>query len=212
MIEAVAKPLAAPLLGGPSTVARRLATETSQALAAAAAAEATSGHSDRAPTPRAPVEAPAASSSSSSALRASSQLSRWSRARALRSGRRLEVGLDRAPVSSTPLVTKPPPPMPQQDQPPSLLYDDYPAVAVEDDSDDDVCVVEKDAAAGKAIYMVSDGTGWTAEHAVEAALGQFENCLVDRGCAVNTHLFSGVSIPPHVLTGTYINFETKYRV
>ncbi|CAO1941794.1 unnamed protein product [Urochloa humidicola] len=200
MIEAVAKPLAAPLLGAPSTVAHRLATETSQALAAAAAAEATSGHSDRAPTPRAPDEAPTASSSSSSALRASSQLSRWSRARALRSGRRLEAGLDRAAVSSSPPVTMPP----QQEQPPSLLHDDYPAVAVEeDDGDDDVCVVEKDAAAGKAIYMVSDGTGWTAEHAVEAALGQFENCLVDRGCAVNTHLFSGVSILPRVFTGTY---------
>lgn len=40
--------------------------------------------------------------------------------------------------------------------------------------------------------MVSDGTGWTAEHSVNAALGQFENCLVGRGCPVNTHLFSGV--------------------
>ncbi|CBI23167.3 unnamed protein product, partial [Vitis vinifera] len=40
--------------------------------------------------------------------------------------------------------------------------------------------------------MVSDGTGWTVEHAVNAALGQFEHCLVDRGCPVNTHLFSGI--------------------
>lgn len=56
------------------------------------------------------------------------------------------------------------------------------------DGDDDV-----DMTAGKSIYMVSDGTGWTVEHAVGAALGQFEHCLVDRGCAVNTHLFSGVS-------------------
>lgn len=48
-------------------------------------------------------------------------------------------------------------------------------------------------AGGKSIYMVSDGTGWTAEHAVNAALGQFEHCLVDRVCPVNTHLFSGVS-------------------
>lgn len=47
-------------------------------------------------------------------------------------------------------------------------------------------------AEGKAIYMVSDGTGWTAEHSVNAALGQFEYCLVDHGCPVNTHLFSGV--------------------
>lgn len=35
-------------------------------------------------------------------------------------------------------------------------------------------------------------TGWTAEHSVNAALGQFEFCLVDRGCSVNTHLFSGI--------------------
>lgn len=56
------------------------------------------------------------------------------------------------------------------------------------DGDDDV-----DMTAGKSIYMISDGTGWTVEHAVGAALGQFEHCLVDRGCAVNTHLFSGVS-------------------
>ncbi|CAN6219052.1 unnamed protein product [Urochloa humidicola] len=194
MIEAAAKPFAAPLLGAPSTVARRLASDTSQALAAAVA-EATPGHSDRAPKPRPPPDEAAASSSSSTALRASSQLSRWSRARALRSGRRLDVGLDRSAVSSSPPpVTKSPPTPPQQEQPPSLLHDDCPAVAVEeDDVDDDVCVVEKDAAAGKAIYMVSDGTGWTAEHAVEAALGQFENCLVDSGCAVNTHLFSGIN-------------------
>lgn len=46
----------------------------------------------------------------------------------------------------------------------------------------------------KSIYMVSDGTGWTAEHSVNAALGQFDHCLVDRGCPVNTHLFSGVTM------------------
>ncbi|KAF5943621.1 hypothetical protein HYC85_017698 [Camellia sinensis] len=40
--------------------------------------------------------------------------------------------------------------------------------------------------------MVSDGTGWTAEHSVQAALGQFDHCLVDRACPVNTHLFSGI--------------------
>jgi hypothetical protein len=45
---------------------------------------------------------------------------------------------------------------------------------------------------GKSIYMVSDGTGWTAEHSVTAALGQFDYCLVDRGCPVNTQLFSGI--------------------
>lgn len=55
-------------------------------------------------------------------------------------------------------------------------------------------VDETDVNWGKAIYMVSDGTGWTLEHAVNAALGQFEYCLVDRICPVNTHLFSGVSL------------------
>lgn len=97
--------------------------------------------------------------------------------------------MDRAAVSSAPPppVTKPPP---QPQQPPSLLYDDTPAVAPEDD--DDVCEAERDAAAGKAIYLVSDGTGWTAEHSVNAALGQFEHCLVDSGCSVSTHLFSGI--------------------
>lgn len=49
-----------------------------------------------------------------------------------------------------------------------------------------------EATFGKAIFMVSDGTGWTAEHSVNASLGQFEHCLVDRGCPVNTHLFSGI--------------------
>lgn len=55
---------------------------------------------------------------------------------------------------------------------------------------------EEDEAAvlAKSIYMVSDGTGWTVEHSVTAALGQFDHCLVDRGCPVNTHLFSGVTM------------------
>ncbi|RCV13344.1 hypothetical protein SETIT_2G338600v2 [Setaria italica] len=192
MIGAGANPLAAPLLGPPSPAGRRLAPgpvscalDPSPVLAPAAAEA--PGQSDRAPPPRAPDDAASSSSSSSRALKASSQLSRWSRGRALRSGRRLRL-VDRAAVSSAPPppVTKPPP---QPQQPPSLLYDDTPAVAPEDD--DDVCEAERDAAAGKAIYLVSDGTGWTAEHSVNAALGQFEHCLVDSGCSVSTHLFSG---------------------
>lgn len=193
MIGAGANPLAAPLLGPPSPAGRRLAPgpvscalDPSPVLAPAAAEA--PGQSDRAPPPRAPDDAASSSSSSSRALKASSQLSRWSRGRALRSGRRLRL-VDRAAVSSAPPppVTKPPP---QPQQPPSLLYDDTPAVAPEDD--DDVCEAERDAAAGKAIYLVSDGTGWTAEHSVNAALGQFEHCLVDSGCSVSTHLFSGI--------------------
>ncbi|RLN33614.1 hypothetical protein C2845_PM03G08990 [Panicum miliaceum] len=178
-----AKPLAAPLLGATPPAGRRLAPascapDPSPALATAAAQS--PGQSDRAPPPRPPDE-PAASPT---ALRSTSQLSRWSRARALRSGRRL--GLDRAAVSSAPAVTRPPPtPTPT---PPLVPVG---AAAAEDD-DDDLCVAERDAVAGKAIYMVSDGTGWTAEHSVNAALGQFEHCLVDSQCAVSTHLFSGI--------------------
>nr|QFR35789.1 pyruvate, phosphate dikinase regulatory protein [Jansenella griffithiana] len=180
-----AKPLAAPLQARPSPAGRRLAPSSCAAdpspPALTRAAE-SPGQPDGAPPPR-PDEPVAAASSP--ALRASSQLSRWSRARALRSGRRLGMGLDRAALSSAsaPPVTKPSPSRPE---------DAAVAVAVQDGVDDDVCEAERDAAAGKAIYMVSDGTGWTAEHSVNAALGQFEHCLVDRGCAVNTHLFSGV--------------------
>lgn len=51
---------------------------------------------------------------------------------------------------------------------------------------------EEEVGGAKSIYMVSDGTGWTAEHSVQAALGQFDHCLVDRACPVNTHMFSGI--------------------
>jgi hypothetical protein len=64
----------------------------------------------------------------------------------------------------------------------------------DDDEGCDVSEVEGEAAANS-IYMVSDGTGWTLEHSVNAVLGQFEHCLVDRQCATSTHLFSGVKIP-----------------
>lgn len=110
-------------------------------------------------------------------LKGSPQLNRWSRARAIRSGRKLERPLYRNQTTDTSssIVTSgnctPLSPLP-----------------VGSDSDDDV-----DLTSAKSIYMVSDGTGWTAEHAVNAALGQFEHCLVDRNCTVNTHLFSGVS-------------------
>ncbi|WVZ66137.1 hypothetical protein U9M48_015409 [Paspalum notatum var. saurae] len=137
------------------------------------------GESD--PAPQRPKEA-AAAPSSSAAVRASPQLSRWSRGRSLRLGRR--NGMDREVFASSTrsLVAKPPPP------PPSPQLEEE---AVEDD--DDLCPAERDAVAGKAIYLVSDGTGWTAEHTVNAALGQFEHCLVDRGCAVSTHLFNEIN-------------------
>ncbi|TXG47102.1 hypothetical protein EZV62_026396 [Acer yangbiense] len=108
-------------------------------------------------------------------LKSSSQLNRWSRARAIRSGRKLDrSGQAVAGVKS------PPPPVHFQSTESSV------SLETEKTSDG----VEKTA--GKSIYMISDGTGWTVEHSVNAALGQFEHCLVDRGCAVNTHLFSGI--------------------
>ncbi|RWR85159.1 pyruvate, phosphate dikinase regulatory protein 1, chloroplastic isoform X1 [Cinnamomum micranthum f. kanehirae] len=104
----------------------------------------------------------------------SAQLSRWSRARALRSGRRLERPTSRKDSNATTAAS-------------SASIELWP-VQQGERSDEE----EEDVAGGKPIYMVSDGTGWTAEHSVNAALGQFEHCLVDRGCPVNTHLFSGV--------------------
>eukprot|EP01018_Ginkgo_biloba_P009724 Gb_34413 [translate_table: standard] len=102
----------------------------------------------------------------------SPQLNRWSRARTIRSGRRLERQVqEKVEISGNGITSIP------------NRYDEY--EGSEDEYDEEL-------SAGKAIYMVSDGTGWTAEHSVNAALGQFEHCLVDRGCAVNTHLFSGI--------------------
>ncbi|KAK6932359.1 Bifunctional kinase-pyrophosphorylase [Dillenia turbinata] len=103
--------------------------------------------------------------------KASPRLNRWSRARAIRSGRRLDRHVQRVDPGS---------PVQMAD---SLLSPSTPeGVEVEDEI----------AVGGKSIYMVSDRTGWTAEHSVNAALGQFEHCLVDRACAVNTQLFPGV--------------------
>ncbi|KAF8669116.1 hypothetical protein HU200_051441 [Digitaria exilis] len=187
-----ANPLASPLLGAPSPGGRRFATTASCVLdpspPLATAAEPTA-QSDSAPPPPRP-DAPASpppppSSSSPRPLRASSQLSQWSRKRALRSGRRLGLA-----SSASPVTKSSPPPKPPLPTAPPLLYDGAPPAW--EDNDDDLCVAVGDASAGKVIYMVSDGTGWTAEHAVNAALGQFELCLVDRDCTVNTHLFSGI--------------------
>ncbi|KAK2977267.1 hypothetical protein RJ640_005529 [Escallonia rubra] len=106
-------------------------------------------------------------------LKPSPQLNRWSRARAIRSGRKLD-----RPVSRTKAWEMDPPA-----RSPETEVLQSPPREREDD---------RELAPGKTIYMVSDGTGWTAEHSVNAALGQFDYCLVDRGCPVNTHLFSGI--------------------
>ncbi|XP_021308977.1 pyruvate, phosphate dikinase regulatory protein, chloroplastic isoform X1 [Sorghum bicolor] len=190
-----AKPLAAPLQP-PSPTARCLAPSScapdsppplTRAVKSPAAQSQSQSQSDAAPAP--PPPRPAEAAASSHVLRASPQLSRWSRARALRSGRRPgSESSDRAKLSSASVLPATKSPRPEDA-----------AVAVEDGGDDDVCVAERDAAPGKAIYIVSDGTGWTAEHAVNAALGQFEHCFVDRGCAVNTHLISMINDMDRIL-------------
>lgn len=128
-------------------------------------------------------EAAASSEPEPPRLKPSPQLNRWSRARALRSGRKLDRQIPRTP-------TRDPkhPVSPTTESTVSLNPD---AIAAEVDGE----LVNGDAniiKVGKSIYMVSDGTGWTAENCVNAALGQFDYCLVDHGCPVNTHLFSGV--------------------
>ncbi|KAM7500918.1 hypothetical protein LguiA_025332 [Lonicera macranthoides] len=103
-------------------------------------------------------------------LKGSSQLNRWSRARAIRSGRKLDRSVQRTQTCEL--------------EPRSQRVSNL--------SGPPVGIVNGEEDMGKSIYMVSDGTGWTAEHSVNAALGQFDYCLVDRGCPVSTHLFSGI--------------------
>ncbi|XP_060203328.1 pyruvate, phosphate dikinase regulatory protein 1, chloroplastic-like [Lycium barbarum] len=113
-------------------------------------------------------------------IKASPQLNRWSRARSIRSGRKL----DRPVLSSTTeLRTKSGSPVRSEEEIELPVTSGSRSGSSED---------EKEVNGGKSIFIVSDGTGWTAEHAVNAALGQFDYCLVDRVCAVNTHLFSGI--------------------
>ncbi|KAF8035763.1 hypothetical protein BT93_C1710 [Corymbia citriodora subsp. variegata] len=115
-------------------------------------------------------------------FKGSAQLNRWSRARAIRAGRKLDRPVKKSQAPERPGLQ-------------AALLDGLSEMSREEegstgsDGDDDV---QMTATAGKEIYMVSDGTGWTAEYSVNAALGQFEHCLVDRGCSVNTHLFSGI--------------------
>ncbi|VVA96102.1 unnamed protein product [Arabis nemorensis] len=106
-------------------------------------------------------------------LKISPRLNRWSMTRALRSG----VKIDRPQIHRT-------------DNPPCRQVTTEEAdkkTSSSIDGGDDVEIT-----AVKSIYLVSDGTGWTAEHSVNAALGQFDDRLVSRGCSVNTHLFSWV--------------------
>ncbi|XP_006352601.1 pyruvate, phosphate dikinase regulatory protein 1, chloroplastic [Solanum tuberosum] len=128
------------------------------------------------PSPPASSENSDESQSQVRRIKASPQLNRWSRARSIRSGRKL----DRSAVSYTESRDK--------SGSPEIELPMSPKGDSRSGSSDD----EKEVNGGKPIFMVSDGTGWTAEHAVNAALGQFDYCLVDRVCPVNTHLFSGI--------------------
>ena len=107
-----------------------------------------------------------------SRLKGSAQLARWARARRIRSGK-LELRKVGEEISE---ATK-------------EAEANGGGGESDGESDDEGGEVEEK---GKEIYMISDGTGWTADHAVQAALGQFEHCLVDQRCSVDTHLFSQV--------------------
>ncbi|XP_031130776.1 probable pyruvate, phosphate dikinase regulatory protein, chloroplastic isoform X2 [Ipomoea triloba] len=127
-----------------------------------------------------PSAAPSETPAPARRIKTSPQLNRWSRARSVRSG----LKLDRLAFKDGGVGTKS-----RLDSPGRNVEDSEVAAVPVSESDG---VDETDVNWGKAIYMVSDGTGWTLEHAVNAALGQFEYCLVDRVCPVNTHLFSGI--------------------
>ncbi|KAL3522052.1 hypothetical protein ACH5RR_014886 [Cinchona calisaya] len=116
-------------------------------------------------------------------IRTSQQLNRWSRARSLRSGRKLDRSLQNITGKAADSLVRTG----------SNSSDELGgSVSLMGSEDNGMEETEVTAAGGKSIYMVSDGTGWTAEHSVNAALGQFDYCLVDRVCPVNTHLFSGI--------------------
>ncbi|KAI5071349.1 hypothetical protein GOP47_0013600 [Adiantum capillus-veneris] len=148
-------------------------------------------------TPFASASSPAASSSSPASavseevqpnpssstkkdwnLKGSSQLTRWARTRRLRSGKLADKNLPESTVDGPPL------------QVPPQNEEDIISVNMLGDND---AAPSASFGSENMIYMVSDGTGWTVEHSVHAALGQFEHCLIDHGCPVNTHLFSEVN-------------------
>ncbi|GJR61014.1 probable pyruvate, phosphate dikinase regulatory protein, chloroplastic [Tanacetum coccineum] len=99
----------------------------------------------------------------------SSQLKRWSRARVIKYGRKLHH-----PVN-----------VKDHNKDDTQFHDPLEGADVyhcSSSENDDIKMVRD---RGKIIYMVSDGSERTAEHSVNAALGQFEHFLM------NTRLFSG---------------------
>lgn len=122
-------------------------------------------------------------------IKASPQLNRWSRARTIRSGRKL----DRSTSTESLLTKSGSLPVRSQPEIESLLLPMSPPNNKRDSRSSSSDDEKEGNGGGIPIFILSDGTGWTAEHAVNAALGQFDYCLIDGVCPVNTHLFSGVS-------------------
>lgn len=116
-------------------------------------------------------EPPIPTGSSSPKLKISPKLNRWSMGRALRSGGKLDRPTNRSDDTHRRQVTE---------------------AKQTEEAGKKTSAIDVEITAGKSIYLVSDGTGWTAEHSVNAALGQFEDFSVNRGSSVNTHLFSWV--------------------
>ncbi|KAF3784596.1 putative pyruvate phosphate dikinase regulatory protein [Nymphaea thermarum] len=111
----------------------------------------------------------------------SPKLSKWSRARSIRYGRRTHRPSSPERADSSDPET----PVAVADRPSPAAFA---SLLLQSDDEEEADVVS----GGKAIYMVSDGTGWTAEYTVNTALGQFDHCLGNRTCAVQTHIFSGI--------------------
>ncbi|KAF3669088.1 putative pyruvate, phosphate dikinase regulatory protein, chloroplastic [Capsicum annuum] len=121
-------------------------------------------------------------------IKASPQLNRWSRARTIRSGRKL----DRSTSTESLLTKSGSLPVRSQPEIESLLLPMSPPNNKRDSRSSSSDDEKEGNGGGIPIFILSDGTGWTAEHAVNAALGQFDYCLIDGVCPVNTHLFSGI--------------------
>lgn len=102
-------------------------------------------------------------------LKRSAKLNRWSMARSIHSHRKLDRPAEKSGRASAEVVNPP------------AKHDDGVSERISDEDN-----------GGKSIYIVSDGTGWTAENSVSVALAQFEHCLAEHVCSVNTHMFSGI--------------------
>lgn len=123
-----------------------------------------------------------------------SQLNRWSRARVIRSGHKLDrPGQPKHEPNST-----------REEVFVTGLHISSSSSSSEDDKREEVVK-------GKEIYMVSDGSGRTAEHSVNAALGQFEHFLIHGRSPVYTRLFSGVILfymsIKHYKTGIFLKMS-----